>query len=167
MSPAKKGTGPQERGGPGDVGHPEMAGLTLLPGVQRQAGALAWLPETRPLRFVLVTSRRTGRWVFPKGSIDEGLTPGEAAAREACEEAGVLGRAAIEPIGRYSAFKIRPPNVWALEVDLYPLRIERVLDDWPEMRQRRRSFVNLAEARQMLEDPEMVALAERLAAAQG
>jgi 8-oxo-dGTP pyrophosphatase MutT (NUDIX family) len=43
------------------------------------------------LEFLLVRTR-AGRWTFPKGGIDDDPSPAAAAAREAYEEAGVLGR---------------------------------------------------------------------------
>ena len=135
-----------------------------LPVLRRQVGAIAWLPDARPLRFALVTSRRTGRWVFPKGSIDAGMTPQAAAAREAMEEAGVIGAAEPGPIGSFRTIKVRPPFAWPIEVTIYPLRVERVLDDWPEAGERDRRFVTLAEAGPLLTDPAMLAIAERFAA---
>jgi len=77
----------------------DLSGLRHAHGVESQAGALAYLPEADPLRFVVVTSRRTGRWVFPKGGVDPGMTAPEAARREALEEAGVIGRVADRAIG--------------------------------------------------------------------
>ena len=143
---------------------PWRAAWLPLPFVGRQVGAIAWLPDERPLRFAMVTSRRTGRWVFPKGSIGEGMTPSEAAAREAMEEAGVIGRADAVPVGSFRTVKVRPPFSWPVEVTIYPVRIARVLDDWPEARQRHRRFVTLGEARSLLSDTAMIVIAERFAA---
>ncbi len=134
-----------------------------LPFLRRQVGALAWLPESDPLRFVLVTSRRTGRWVFPKGSVGRGMTPPAAAGREALEEAGVTGQPEPQPLGSFRTMKIRPPVAWPIEVAIYPMRIDEVLDDWPEARQRQRRFVTLSEAGRLLNDPAMLAIAERFA----
>lgn len=147
-----------KRGGPG-ADEP----LARLAKIERQAAALAWLPG-EPLRFVLVTSRRTRRWVFPKGGIEDGHSAPETAAREALEEAGVVGRAAPEPVGSFRGEKTRPPHVWTLEVDVFPLVIDEVREDWPESGQRTRRFVTIAEARQLLSDPAMLAVAERFAA---
>jgi 8-oxo-dGTP pyrophosphatase MutT (NUDIX family) len=145
-------------------GRAGAAGAWLrLPFLRHQVGALAWLPEAEPLRFALVTSRRTGRWVFPKGSVDPGMTPPAAAAAEALEEAGVIGWPEPEPLGSFRTLKIRAPFAWPLEVAVYAMRIDEVLDDWPEARQRRRRFVTLAEARHLLSDPAMLAIAERFA----
>jgi 8-oxo-dGTP pyrophosphatase MutT (NUDIX family) len=135
-----------------------------LPLLRRQVGVIAWLPGPGPLRFALVTSRRTGRWVFPKGSVDAGQTPQAAAAREAMEEAGVAGRPEPAPVGSFRALKVRAPFVWPIEVAIYPMRIDRVLEDWPESGQRDRRFVTLDEARHLLRDRAMLDVAERFAA---
>jgi diadenosine hexaphosphate hydrolase (ATP-forming) len=54
------------------------------------------------LEYLLVRARKPpDAWVFPKGHIEEGETPEQAAVREVLEEAGV--RASIVcPIGRLS-----------------------------------------------------------------
>jgi len=134
----------------------DLSGLRHAHGVESQAGALAYLPEADPLRFVVVTSRRTGRWVFPKGGVDPGMTAPEAARREALEEAGVIGRVADRAIGVYRVPKIRPPLIWTVEVTLYPMAVEEVLDLWIEADQRRRRFVTLDQARTLLADPGMI-----------
>jgi 8-oxo-dGTP pyrophosphatase MutT (NUDIX family) len=43
------------------------------------------------IEFLLIQTRG-GRWIFPKGSAEPGLTHAQAAALEAFEEAGVHGR---------------------------------------------------------------------------
>lgn len=139
----------------------DLAALQYAAGVDRQAGALCWLDDEGELRFALITSRRTGRWVFPKGSIDDGMTPWDAAAQEALEEAGVEGVVDTSPIGRYRTAKVRPPMIWTVEIDLYPLAVNKVRDDWLEKAQRERRFVTLAEARTLIEDPDMIRLIER------
>ena len=138
-------------------------GWIRLPIVRRQVGALAWLPEAEPLRFALVTSRRTGRWVFPKGSVEPGMTPPAAAACEALEEAGLIGWPEPEPVGSFRTMKVRTPFSWPIDVAVHAMRIDEVLDDWPEARQRKRRFVTLAEADRFLTDPAMLAIARRFA----
>ena len=138
--------------------------LQHLPEIEQQAGVLAWLPDVEPVRFALVTSRRTGRWVFPKGAIDEGMTPPEAATQEALEEAGLVGVADPTPIGSFRTPKIRPPLTWTLEVTIYPMRVDEVLDVWIEADVRSRRFVTLEEARKLLTDPAMFAIAESFVA---
>ena len=132
--------------------------LRYVAGVDRQAGVLAYTDDRR---MVLVTSRRTGRWVFPKGSIDPGMTAPEAARQEAFEEAGLLGQPEVVPLGAYQIPKIRPPLIWTIEVELFPMRIDRTLDTWLEIDQRQRRFVTLEEAADLLYEPEMLRLAQR------
>lgn len=145
----------------------DVSDLWYVPWVQQQAGVLAWLPGTDPVEFAIVTSRRTGRWVFPKGGIDAGMTAPEAAAQEAFEEAGLTGKVDPQPIGLYRIPKIRPPHIWTIEVELYAMRVDEVRDDWLEIDQRVRSFVTLDKARELLAEPEMVAMAERFVCKHG
>jgi 8-oxo-dGTP pyrophosphatase MutT (NUDIX family) len=44
------------------------------------------------IEFLLVRTRGSGRWTFPKGNSEPGMTHAHAAALEAFEEAGVHGR---------------------------------------------------------------------------
>jgi 8-oxo-dGTP pyrophosphatase MutT (NUDIX family) len=53
------------------------------------------------LEFLLVRTSNGERWTFPKGGCEPGETLAEAAAREAAEEAGAVGRIGAEPIADY------------------------------------------------------------------
>jgi len=52
------------------------------------------------VEFLLVQTRG-GRWIFPKGGIESGLTAAQSAAIEAIEEAGVHGRIEEVSFARY------------------------------------------------------------------
>ena len=52
------------------------------------------------IEFLLVQTRG-GRWIFPKGGAEPGLTRAQAAALEAFEEAGVHGRIEEASFSRY------------------------------------------------------------------
>src|ERR1700752_3604908 len=65
-----------------------------------QVAAVCYRIGKRGLEFLLVRTRG-GRWIFPKGSSEAGLTHAEAAALEAFEEAGVHGRMQVEPFTHY------------------------------------------------------------------
>ena len=69
----------------------DPSSLRYVAGVDQQAGVLAWMEHDSERKFWIVTSRRTRRWVLPKGGIDSGMEGHEAAAQEAFEEAGVTG----------------------------------------------------------------------------
>jgi 8-oxo-dGTP pyrophosphatase MutT (NUDIX family) len=139
--------------------------LTLrgeAPIIVPQSGAVPYTIVDGRITFLLITSRRTGRWIFPKGSAIEGLTPREVAMQEAFEEAGVEGEVHDEPIGSYRSVKVVGLRRSLIQVDLYPLRLTRQLDDWPEKAQRHRHWVLLPEAKRLLSSPQLIDIAVRL-----
>ncbi len=134
--------------------------VETLPG-QRQSGALPYAVVDGRVVFLLITSRRTGRWIFPKGDIEPGMTPWESAAEEAMEEAGVTGQIAVEPVGSYRS-SASADGSSLVDVDLYPLLVENQLDVWKEMDQRLRHWAVLPEARRLLNDSALSRLASKL-----
>lgn len=128
-----------------------------------QAGALPYRVTDKGVSVLLVTSRRTGRWVFPKGGLMSGRTPWESAAQEALEEAGVEGEIEDVALGAYPSVRIRGNQREAIEVSLYLLRVTRQLDRWPERGQRRRRWMSLPEAAARLGDPGLIELLNRAA----
>ncbi len=142
-------------------------------GAERKFGAIPYRHVDGEIVFLMITARRTGKWIFPKGGPMEGLTPAESAAEEAYEEAGVRGRVAAAPAGHYRTFRARPGKARAgkacsagktpVLVEMYPLEVAEQLDDWPEKGERKRHWATLAEARRLLSEPGLVALAESVA----
>ena len=57
-----------------------------------QVAAVCYRVRKEAIEFLLVQTRGSGRWIFPKGSAEPGLSHAQAAAIEAFEEAGVHGR---------------------------------------------------------------------------
>jgi 8-oxo-dGTP pyrophosphatase MutT (NUDIX family) len=53
------------------------------------------------VELLLVQTKGGDRWTFPKGHVEPGEQPCEAAAREALEEAGVEGDVASTPFAHY------------------------------------------------------------------
>jgi len=72
---------------------------------RRQVAAVCYRIGRRGIEFLLVQTRG-GRWIFPKGGVEPGLTLAQSAALEALEEAGVHGR--IEEIPFASYFRRAP-----------------------------------------------------------
>ncbi len=130
--------------------------------VQPQAAAVPYRYENGKLKVMIVTSRRTGRWVFPKGSMGK-ATEWDAAAQEAYEETGVSGAIDREPLGRYMSLKVRGTEAWNVDVALYPLKIKKFHKKFPEKAQRKRKLVSIKRARKMLSQPEMGDLVKALA----
>jgi 8-oxo-dGTP pyrophosphatase MutT (NUDIX family) len=58
----------------------------------KQVAAVCYRVRRGVIEFLLVQTRGGGRWTFPKGSAEPGLTHAQAAAIEAFEEGGVHGR---------------------------------------------------------------------------
>jgi len=133
-------------------------------GAAQQFGAIPYRHVDGEIVFLMITARRTGKWIFPKGDPIPELTPAESAAEEAYEEAGVRGRIAAAPAGHYRIFKACPGGETPVLVEMYPLEVAEQFDDWPEKGERRRHWATLTEARRLLSEPGLVALAEKIAA---
>jgi len=66
-----------------------------------QVAAVCFRVRNGTIEFLLVRTRGGGRWTFPKGGAEPGLTHAQAAALEAFEEAGVHGRIEETSFARY------------------------------------------------------------------
>jgi 8-oxo-dGTP pyrophosphatase MutT (NUDIX family) len=66
-----------------------------------QIAAVCYRVRGSGIELLLVRTRGSERWTFPKGSAEPGLTHAQAAALEAFEEAGVHGRIEIAAFARY------------------------------------------------------------------
>lgn len=127
-----------------------------------QASVVPFRRVAGELEFCLITSRRTGRWGFPKGTIERGESLEQAALKEALEEAGLTGEI-IGGLGHYVYAK----NGRSLGVGVLLMEVSVVRDEWKESRQRRRLWARADEARRLLCRPHLVdllaAAVERLA----
>ncbi|WP_395396122.1 NUDIX hydrolase (plasmid) [Novosphingobium sp. BL-8A] len=117
------------------------------------------------LEVLLVTSRRKGRWVLPKGTV-RGMLPHACAAREALEEAGVLGDIRQAAFGTYVRLKrAKASQPEAIPVFAFPLLVRTQLEIWPEMSFRRRRWLSSREAVDTVEDSGLADILGRFAAA--
>lgn len=127
----------------------------------RQSGAIPYSIVEGRMAFLLITSRRSGKWIFPKGAVEPGMTPWESAAIEAHEEAGVAGEVSSELVGSYRT-GASGDNVGLVDVELYPLLVTEQFDAYKEAGQRMRHWTTLTEARRLLADPALGRLAVAL-----
>src|SRR5258708_30105039 len=75
---------------------------------------------------LLVTARDTRRWIIPKGWPVKGKPPHKSAAREAREEAGVVGRISRRSVGAFSYEKrLKGGKVVVCEVQVFVLKVKR------------------------------------------
>lgn len=139
----------------------ETRGQFLLnPGTTRtQYGALCWRVLRGAVQVLLVTSRDTGRWVIPKGWPMPEHSPEAAAAREAWEEAGVEGIVSGRCLGLFSYDKMMTPAISVpCVVAVYPLRVTRLQDRFPERKVRKRKWFATDKAARKVMEPELRAI---------
>ena len=111
------------------------------------------------VEVLLITSRETRRWVVPRGNPILGLSPHEAAAQEAYEEAGVRGDVEPQLLGTYHYDKRRASGaVDEALVELFPLLVHEALDEWPERHERERRWFAPKEAAASVAEEELAVL---------
>lgn len=127
------------------------------PSKKLQMAALCHLGQGASTRYLLVTSRDTGRWIIPKGWPIPGLTSSETALQEAWEEAGVRSNSAsITPIGRYWYDKRLTSGAdRQVETLVYSVTVRDLANDFPEMLQRTRKWVTAQDAAEMVNEPDL------------
>lgn len=93
-------------------------------------------------KLIIITSRISGYWIFPKGNPMKKKDAFQVAEQEAWEEAGIRG--VIEKKRAYTTeFK---QNHCAYRLTLYPMEVKEILDQWPEMAERKRKIVSREKA---------------------
>ncbi len=110
------------------------------------------------IEILLVTSRETRRLVIPKGWPWPGIKDYQAAAEEAREEAGILGRTHRKPIGTFTYNKRKPNGDVPVKVKVFLLEVEQELDEWPESKERERIWCSPDKAAAAVAEPELGAL---------
>lgn len=121
-----------------------------------QVGALCYKVEDGGHMVLLITSRGTGRWVIPKGWPMKKLKPHEAAAIEAQQEAGIRGKIRRKAVGRYTYLKrLEDGRDVPCVVDLFPLEVSGMDDDFKEKGQRAAKWFSAAEAARLVQEPEL------------
>ncbi|MBX9739167.1 MAG: NUDIX hydrolase [Beijerinckiaceae bacterium] len=123
-----------------------------------QYAALPFRTAPEP-EVLLVSSRETKRWVIPKGWPMKGRKPHAAAAQEALEEAGLLGKIEKKSVGSYHYVKnMRNGAAILCRVDVFPLMVARQRKSWPERDQRVTRWFPLAQAAAAVREPELAAI---------
>ena len=120
---------------------------------RRQYGDLPYRLRdgSRRPQFMLITSRENQRWVIPKGWPKKGKSPRTSAAREAFEEAGVMGAVAKRAVGSFSYHKrLKSGAVVLCDVHVFPLEV-------------RRQWLSPSQAAEKVDEPMLGQIIRRLA----
>uniref|UniRef100_V5EVC1 Nudix hydrolase domain-containing protein n=1 Tax=Kalmanozyma brasiliensis (strain GHG001) TaxID=1365824 RepID=V5EVC1_KALBG len=128
------------------------------------------------LRVYLVSSRKhDGKWVLPKGGIEDGENARQAALREMWEEAGIIGEPDVlatpslsdrgcrllhikvddhkphkDSPGKHADEEGFVPRARYIAMELLISHTTDVKDDWPEKHERQRKVFTLEEAEKQL-----------------
>ena len=105
------------------------------------------------VEVLLVTSRRTRRWVVPKGWPWRKTGDHDAAAGEAWEEAGIKGRVRKKSIGTFEYPKLDARKPGLLEVKAFLLEVAEEAAKWPEAKERRRKWFRPRRAALLVAEP--------------
>jgi 8-oxo-dGTP pyrophosphatase MutT (NUDIX family) len=111
-------------------------GLASEKGDDYQVGVFAFTDKEE---LVLVTARKSEDWILPKGNTAKRRSDREQAREEAYEEAGLQGNMEL----KYSEFDVHG-KVKKLRV--YPMKVTKMLKDYPEQKQRKRIVTSFDEA---------------------
>ncbi|MEA5570850.1 NUDIX hydrolase [Calothrix sp. UHCC 0171] len=109
--------------------------------VLKQSGVVPYRVNNGSLEVLLITTRDRQSWVIPKGGIVNKMTPHDSAAKEAWEEAGVIGQVNSSEIGSYKYRK----NGKTYHVKMYTLPVERESYQFPEAGKRFKQWVKAHE----------------------
>lgn len=86
----------------------------------------------------------------------EKLGPGGAAAQEAWEEAGVIGKLRNRCIGVYDYDKVLETGTdLPVTVAVYPIEVKDLAKDFPEKGQRKRKWFSPKKAASRVQEPEL------------
>jgi 8-oxo-dGTP pyrophosphatase MutT (NUDIX family) len=119
-----------------------LAHLRKLRGCE-QVAAVCYRVRRSGIEFLLVQTRG-GRWTFPKGGAEPGLTHAQAAALEAFEEAGVHGRMEEAAFAQY----VRRKNAGRVTVSAHLCEVSRL--DPPQESNRNRTWLSPDDAKTRL-----------------
>jgi 8-oxo-dGTP pyrophosphatase MutT (NUDIX family) len=116
----------------------------MIPELQvTQSAAIPFRKRNGEVEYCLITSSsQPTLWTIPKGTIEPGDTAAITALKEAEEEAGLQGRVVGECQGTFTYRK----NGQLLNVAVFLMQVDKVLDRWDESHIRKRQWVSEPEA---------------------
>lgn len=125
-----------------------------------QSAVIPYRIREGEIQVLLVTTRSSGKWIIPKGWIEQDLSAHRSAEKEALEEAGVKGRISSASLGCYRHGGSGEDPI----VEVFLMRVERELRSWPEQTERARRWVSLEEAYKHVEEEGLKSILDEAAA---
>ncbi|MGL1930491.1 MAG: NUDIX hydrolase [Desulfotalea sp.] len=114
---------------------------------KKQFGVIPYIETDDKIKVILITSRTNSFWIFPKGNLMRKKDEFASAEQEAWEEAGVKGK--IDKKHPYLfSYQL---NDQQHKLTLYPMKVESILDEWPEKCDRKRKTVSIKKALELVE----------------
>ena len=113
----------------------------------KQSAVVPYRKRKGRIEILLISNRSGSRWVIPKGLVDRGMDSRTSAAKEALEEAGILGKVSRRRIGRYEYEK------WGgvCRVTVFLMNVRTELPVWSEMSRLRR-WVKVSKAARLVDE---------------
>ena len=130
-----------------------------------QVAAVCYRRRGPSVEFLLVNTNGGNKWTFPKGDPESSLSHGQAAEREAWEEAGVHGSIEARHFCLYIHSKgvfWKPPGVREYVIKAFLLEVERV--EVPQEDTRNPTWFSPEEAKKILAKGREVKYARELQA---
>ncbi|HEY5337743.1 MAG TPA: NUDIX hydrolase [Rhizomicrobium sp.] len=141
------------------------SGVTAKTANGGQYAALPYRVRAGALEILLITTRRTHRWIVPKGWLVDGQQPHDSAAVEALEEAGISGDICAKPLGFYRYQKLRKSGeVVPCKVGVFAMKVTRQRRTWLEKDVRQTRWYSAQDAAALVGEPGLKPLILKFAA---
>lgn len=106
---------------------------------RKEIAAFIYQRKGKRLQLMLVSNRKGTRWILPKGQPEREQLNVEVALDEAYEEAGIIGRVDNSPADVLHYVS----STGDVDLHVYKMQIERLLESWPEQFFRQREMVDV------------------------
>lgn len=111
------------------------------------------------IEFLMITSIKKKKWIFPKGYVEYNLTAFESAKKEAYKEAGVLGENDTSELGSFVLTKSSGKCL----VKVFSMKVTKELNNFPEKNLRSKKWMELKEVMEKNENKGIEQLVKKLA----
>lgn len=117
--------------------------------MDHKIGVIPFAVKEERIAIMFVTSQQRGRWILPKGNLEEGESHKKGCKREAFEEAGVKGKILKDFPITMAISKSAESGLVQTAVTYYPMLVTEQADEWPEQDKRERHWALMKDAYQV------------------